>query len=878
MRILMNKKFLFFLLLMSISKLTFADNVKKASKLMDKQEYDKAEELLKEEIAVDSLSPSANFVYSQLLLVSEFEKQNVDSAHVKILLAQKGYHNIDDERILDKLAKAEITRDRLDQQEALIDSLAYEHTKSVNTIDRYQYFIDAYPDARQKDDAIAQRNSMAYDQASQKGTFLAYYEFMEQYPKAKQYPKARKQYDALLFKAKTKNGKLKSYMNFLKEYPNTPFRAQAEEQIFNFVASDNSETPLLWFLQEYSQTSKVAPTAMGYLYYWYKEHDQLPAFFERFGSVSKIDSLKNFAQLSQADWNPFFDQKQFVFINHEGKQTMPNRFDEVARDYKCNAVSGDVLLVVEQGKSKLIARDGHLVYDGKVNEAYDLGYGVMEIINGNARGLVHKTGKILATPQYDEIRRLSPSFFAVRKRQVWGVISATGRVALKPEFDEVEHEGNFYILRKGKKYAFTDKRFLVQGADNSSVPLFFNFDDYEVVDDGHIIGIVGNQEVLYDQSMKEIIPLALQSINPANSHWISKTTDYVLFDSLGNLKYEEAFNSFNFNDEWWSAQKNGWSLQRWDDPSSPTFEYDSVAFLGRDFIYTRNDSTSILFKNGKYLNLKQGEKCKVLTTGDIDQPVEYLALIAGKQYKSVLDSTGQEVLKGNYSSIVPLDSSMFVVEVNKRKGIVKKGNQQMLKTLYNGIADYQQGYVSLLLNGKFGIFNPYNSLYVRPQYATKLVPVNDQLLFADKAGKWGAVDGKGKEKIPFKYEMLENYADSLVLAKMDKKWQVLNVRTQTPLMEGIDRYLPVNPKQKGGDLIIVVNGKEGLFNQKKGTVIKPTFDRMSNIGTPEAPLFVGEKYISEADLYIWVYYDQAGNRLRQQTFNAQDFERIDCIE
>ncbi|WP_053405735.1 WG repeat-containing protein [Persicobacter sp. CCB-QB2] len=875
----MNKRMAAVAALMIFWQGVMADNVKKVYKAIEKKEYAKAEAWLKDDMQLDSLAPAVNLAYSELYLQLEYEKYNIDSAHQRILAAQQGYHNIDDERVLDRLEKASVNQAVLDQQERRIDSLAFDLTQKMAALDRYNYFIAQYPEAPQHAQAISERNQIAFDQAVDKGTFLSYFQFMQRYPKADQYEAAQEKYDALLFEAKTKNGKLKSFMSFLEEYPDSPFRGQAEIQIFDFIASDNSEKPLLWFLQEYSQTSAAAPIAMGYLYYWYKEQGNLDNFFERFANVSKIDSLQHFSNISEGSWVPFYEDGEFFFIDQNGEEAMPNRFDQVARDYKCDPVAEDVLLVIEDQQPKLLARDGHLVFQGKINEAYDLGYGVMEIINEGLHGLVHKTGKVLAAPQYEEIRRLSPSFFAVRKKKYWGVVSATGRLALKPEYDEIEQEGDFYIFRKGKKYGITNKQQLVKGADNSSVPLFFNYDDYEVVGQDHVIAMVGNQESLFNNKMEEIIPLGNHVINSAGPNWVSRTSDYLMFDPLGKMKYEIAFDAIAYNDKWWAAEKDGWSFQGWEADHLPQFDYDSVAFLGKEFAYVKSeDSTTVYFSSGNYKNLDKDYKCRIVKSGFGKDAVEYLALIEGKNWKVLLDGKGEEVIKGSFKEIVPLDTSMFVVEANGKKGLMSRGSKQELKMLYQGIADFHDGYVSLLLNGKFGIYNPYNALYIRPQFTTKLNPINDQMLIADKAGKLGMVDEKGKTLVNFQYDRIENWNDSLVLARKEKQWEILAVENKEVVFDEIERYLPVNPQEKGGDLIVVVNGKEGLFSLEKGVKIKPTLDRLINVGTPAKPLYKGEKYIAEADLYLWVYYDEEGNRLRQQTFNAEEFENVDCME
>ena len=58
----------------------------------------------------------------------------------------------------------------------------------------------------------------------------------------------------------------------------------------------------------------------------------------------------------------------------------------------------------------------------------------------------------------------------------------------------------------------------------------------------------------------------------------------------------------------------------------------------------------------------------------------------------------------------------------------------------------------------------------------------------------------------------------------------------------------------------------------------PTYDGITLLGDTAADnyLYLTEKYVPEADLYILIYLDAAGKLIRRQALTADQYDRLYC--
>ena len=105
------------------------------------------------------------------------------------------------------------------------------------------------------------------------------------------------------------------------------------------------------------------------------------------------------------------------------------------------------------------------------------------------------------------------------------------------------------------------------------------------------------------------------------------------------------------------------------------------------------------------------------------------------------------------------------------------------------------------------------------------------------------------------------------------KWRLYDLKIKEIIESGIITYKSItqnnNPTiryQKGVGL--------GIFDSKKGLVIKPTFDSIYLEGTSSQPYYRAEKQVEEAALHIMLYYDLDGNLLFKNIMSNKEFELL----
>jgi len=248
-----------------VSGSILAQNVDRAYRLIEKGEFDKAEEILIKTYSSDSSKATVNLglalVYSadsytrhnyfkawQHMLVagknidaaSEDEKEamkqllfNIESLKNNWPLKQKyEFRQKDIENKLIKYVREEKDLDMVNEFIARFpDSKFYENVVHIrnylefgraiqeNTIESYDRFIAKFPDAAQVPEAIELRNRLAFDLARKANTIQAYNDFLKKYPGAAQVIEATHLRDELAFEEARKQNTIEAFENFIKQYP-----------------------------------------------------------------------------------------------------------------------------------------------------------------------------------------------------------------------------------------------------------------------------------------------------------------------------------------------------------------------------------------------------------------------------------------------------------------------------------------------------------------------------------------------------------------------------------------------------------------------------------------------------------------------------------
>ena len=862
--------------------LAMADG-KKALNLLEKQEYDKLTSHLDKSIQKDSLNPGAYYVYSLLFLDSAFSRFDIDTSYLFINLAIVQVDTLD-EKSLKKLSKAEITDSTMRAQKSLVEAAAYQRARQQHSLESYNYFLRNFLRATETDSAIYHRNAIAYQKAVDENTYQAFQAFMETYPNAIQYPDAKTNYERLLFRSKTEDGSLKTYIEFLKINPETPHRAEVEKNILEIATASNSLNSYRWFIESYPN-STWRKRAFDFLYHSYKSRPGAADFLQAFSNYFISDSLRSIVRADRQTLFPVYEEGRYGFVDGNGKFLIPFQYDSLNLELLCGNIEKDYLEVMLSGKKQIVSRLGNLLYQGNYEDLDDIGSGLLKIKRRGKYGLIHKSGEPLLDYAYDDIELLGHAYLKVKKAGKWGLMSVMGRKVLAAEYDDIEREGNFILIKKEKYYAVQNTDNLNKSVEGEAVSLFFSFDDYLLMDDNHLLVFAGENETLVNKDLNNVSQTQPQKIYRYFGGWYVKTTEgHRILDYQYRPVSDAVFADIQKDNKKLAIKAgNKWAIYYRDRAFPEKFEYDSVRFLGANIsIIIQGDKTFATFQSDTLVDISGSEEIRLLKPQGLpadpgSEMLEYLLTKSKRGDYTAYDSRGAKALSGRFDAVEALGREYFVVTRNGKKGLYHVSGKELLKSSYQGISNYVDGYVSTFLHNKFGMYNYNRKELIMSAKHDKLLRIyNDQYFLSEKEGKSAFVNPDNDIISEYAFEAIEKWTDTVALVKTNEHWALYDIKNKKFIFEKIER---VEWLQKEGNeklLFITKNGQKGVLSNISGHVVSPTFNDVYNIGTASNPVFFAEKYIHEAEFYIVIYYSKKGEIIRKQVFTDDEYWKVYC--
>ncbi|MGK7395097.1 MAG: WG repeat-containing protein [Candidatus Cyclobacteriaceae bacterium M3_2C_046] len=868
---------LFVLILFSVSILSA--NPKRALKLYQKGKFDKTEKTLEKSLAKDSLNPGAYYVYALLYLDTAYIHYSVDSSLNNIEKAIRQYDLID-QKTKDKLAKATIDHEAINLQKSRVDSAAFRVAVSLNTIPAYNLFLQKHPTAIQTDQAIESRNELAWQKARETYTYEAFLDFIQVYPEAKQVKQAEELYNSLLFKDKTADQSLSSFENFLQQYPRTPFREQAEKNILELKTFSNQVDQYLYFIKNYPN-SVHKDKAVSYLYHTFKTHNNPDDFFQTY-QLPIQDSLAQVIQLESGFLVPVLEENKFGFRDEQWNQLFPAEFDDIESDYNCGNIDQDYLVVSQNDTKSIIAKSGPVIYQGDFDHSADLGFGLIRLEKNGYSGLIHKTGERLLDFAFDDIKMLDGQFIKTRKNDKWGLYTLMGRMIFPEAYDEIDLLGPFMLARLNQDYAVFKPESLLQVLEDKRPSMDFIYEEVELLDNAYLIGYRGDAETLLNSDLNTVIPLERHIIYNMNDGWLIKRHNrYQVLNQQFLPITDTSFAEVQYNDNWLALKKTGkWSFITSNATVMSGFVYDSVEVLNNHFAYLENNDQRLLyFSNDSIVDLEKANNVKLLKPVSVsagDQFQELLLVEEANRHKKIYNRLGQLMLEGRYDQVSALGNEYLVLDYRGRKGLADIQGNTLLKTIYDGIGNYKDGYVSLLRNQKFGVFHLRHNIEISPQYDQVIKPYNDSLLIVYKKGKAGLVDHKNKSLTDFDFDQITYWNDTSALVMQEDVWHILNLNQGHFEYEDISNYTYIRNDTTEVLIYILKEDKFGVLSNTRGEIIGPTFNDIVNLGTAKHPIYFAEKQIREAEFFVVIYYDHQGEILKREAFTGAEYDRIYC--
>lgn len=873
--------FLLIFLFLSLAH-AIADPLKSALKDLEKGKYGRLEKKLNKALAKDSVNPGAKYIYSMLYVKEDYAYSDIDTANFFIKQALSDYRLVD-EKQLKKLLKLNIKEEEMLKHKALVDSLGYEHASEINTIASYNHFLEHHPEAKEVAQATKERNDIAFAQAQKQNTYEAYMKFIQTYPDADQVRDAKELYDILLFEKKTSDRKLSSYINFLKEHPKTPYRQQAEKNIFEIATAGNEPASYAYLVRNFP-LSTYSRKAVSYLYHAFTQNNPREQFLEKFSDIPYKDSIASLVPLQKYALFPIYENEKYGFMDTQGSLILEPSYNSILEDYSCRAIYED-FLVVEGSEKLIIGRNGKIIHNEDFDEVEDIGYGLLKIKVDDRYLLKHKGGFQVMDTLFDDFSLLKDRFIIFREQDKLGVASLNGKILFKPQFDDIFTEGDFIIFEKNNALAVSNSNQLLEVANNVPLQLDFNYEEIYPVKENFLHLLGKNTEVVLNANMNVVVPEDQHEIIPFDLGWvIQKEGLYKIFDEkmmpVSDVSYDKIINNKSWlalkNDSKWGIINNKVSI-------FPEFIYDTVQILTPNVTLLKTEEgTSALFSNGETISLGNiQDKIQILKptimSGSIDTTANEFMMITNKSnFRRVFDHTGKEIISGFFNNISYLGPNLLLLDKNNKKGLADDSGKIVLPIKYDGIGNYNNGYISTLIGTRFGVFNQSRNININPEYDLTLQPYNEKLLIATKNQKTGIIDFSGKKLTNFIFDQVIYWTDTVALVKNKDKFNLFHLHNNEIVYDGIDEIKFIRQDSTENILTIIKNNNYGILSNKKGEIIPPLYSDIVNLGSEEEPVYFSEKNVEEAQIFIAIYFNDRGEMIRRQAFTPEEYEKIYC--
>ncbi|MCC5931856.1 MAG: WG repeat-containing protein [Cyclobacteriaceae bacterium] len=868
---------MFFILISSYSR---ADGPK-ALRLLEKQKYVKLEDHLRKSIRKQPKNAGAWYVYARMHFDDDYFFKNIDTAYHFVNLSIRQFPNTEAKE-LKKLDKVNINPAVADMLKRQIENEAFQRAKKHHNIEAYTYFMDFYNSALQVDSARDYRYALAYQQAVDEDTYESFSYFISTYPDAPQIPMAKQRYDVLLYRLNTRAGTIASFEHFLRNNPGSPYTAEAERQILEIYAADNSMNAYMQFIEKYPR-SPARKVATDMLYHRFKVNRVPQDFSARFNILTPGDSLSLIIAADTALLVPVYDLEKYGFMSSDGKMFIQPAFEDIPVKYFCGNIEDDVLEVEENGERKIISRLGHVIYSGEFETWEDIGSGLIRLQRNRVFALVHKSGRRILDFNYEKIENLENAFISYQYDGKWGLMSFTGKELLPADFEDAEVSFPFVILKKEGKYAISNVQRIKRAADLDPPDLHFIYDDFLLMDNDHLLVFSGKMESLIAPDLKIVIPLDTHKILNLFDGWMTQKNGlFRLYDARFNARSDILFESVLAGRKRASIRRNTrWAVLYPDKPVPQQYEYDSIRFISDQIgILFKGNQTLALFENDSLQDISGSSVIRTLQSQifseDGSPRVQFLYTRSARGQVKVYNVKGQLVLDDRITDVQIMGDAYLLVEKSGKKGLYSLDGNVLLRERYDGIGNFDRGYVSLLLNRRFGMYNAALDVSITPAFDKMIVPFSNDLLIASKNNKLGLIDNKSNLILNHAFEDIRDWNDSVALVRRGEFWELYDIKNKKTVFDGIESFEYL--KRELNEKIIIIQRKSqvGVLHSQYGNIVSATFNDIVNVGSVQKPVYFAEKYVQEAEFYIVIYYDYKGKVIKKQVFTTEEYDKIYC--
>ena len=822
---------------------------KQAFKLMDDGQWKKSRQIFEQVLEKDSTSVEARLGLAKWFFNPANPRYSLDSARSLSTETSRWFQKSDSEE-REKLNRFPIDSLTLATLSRNIEEETYRRTVELHSLEGYNRFLSLYPASLFKAQVVRPRDSIAFAAADKRKSSGAMLEFLNTYPESLQAKSARARYDRLVFEEITAPGTPDAFETFLNRFPLNPWRDHALEIVFAARTRDGKPESFQWFAQKYPGNT----------------------WAERGLAINRHRNLR----MGRGRWIPFVEKNKIGFIGIDGRLLLSPRFDALGDEVRCSPGDEGIFLAPDGGYS----RDGRRWLTGSFSQIEYIGCGFfISASKPEHKRLHHLEGWEPFNGNMQSAVLLDGRFLGIRHDGLWEFRGLNGSLVLPHEYDSVYRvsvtqdngltaAGSLIILRRHDRYYLLQEKDLIAFAEGRAD--FRTADEITPIGEHHLLLRIGFIQEVVDDRLKTVIPPDRQTIRSSPAGFLVEKNGLIRLIGWSGLA-DQVFEKVDFRSPWMRTTRgNTFRLFNLSDQSVIIPSSDSIWFDGTLAFARAGDSVRLVTPQNRLVTIGRSDQVRLIVARD--SSVYYL--VRNRSRLLLYDAVStQRVVQGAYTDIVPVSRQWFMVRLRNKWGLVKTGGKELLQADYDAII-FQNGWFSLLRDGRFGGYNPSRNLFLKTMYDANLVVFSEDLMLARKSGRWGfikptAKSDKGSE---FLYQEVKPLSDSLVLVRQAADWTLMRVYEKTAVQESIQSWTSAG---RPGDILFRAKNLYGVLRPDGESLIAPRYSEIDWITDDQQTLYIAFMPPQSGKISV-EYINELGITVRRTEVNEDQLDLLLC--
>lgn len=396
---------------------------------------------------------------------------------------------------------------------------------------------------------------------------------------------------------------------------------------------------------------------------------------------------------------------------------------------------------------------------------------------GNLWGYCDSMGKMIIKPTYDGAGVFINGFARIKISNAWGLINFQNKKVISVEFDKINITDSFIIVEKNSKTGIYDTtgKLLIS-------PIF---NDIEVSYKYFIVKEQNGKKGLYSLNGKEILSPTYDKLSVDDYH-PEGTNEIILLTELNGVK-----------EYWFTDTATGKLLN----PS-----YQKLKAINKNgFFKGARLKDNINTEKGKvkFALIKNRVELTQFIYDDIRYRNPDLIAVESDEYYGLLDTNGKEILPLKYDKIGFESNGLMAVKMMNKYFFINRKGERIIPKKFDAANDFENGVAvvgkTVFKDNKpkllYGIIDTSGKeiiplIYLEIHPAFKKNKSNPNLFIAkqDSTFRWGMIDSKNKEILPFKFKQFEKFdgnnraittIDTIIDNKKMQYWGIIDITGKT---------------------------------------------------------------------------------------------------